>query len=123
MKTIDDIKFKPNLRHQAGMTVPEGFFENFQKNLELEIDRQQAPEPVIGQRKTLLQRWSVAASIVVLAVLGISLYNYLESPVATETEVALANNLEEETDTFDQEEMLIGAMSDYELYDLYCDLY
>lgn len=133
MKTLDEIKFDPSLRRQAGMTVPEGFFEQFQQRIEAEIDRQEktapvigkkeeAPMPVIGQRRSLILRWSVAASVVVLLGIGFMAYRMVDAPVQVTDETLLANSFENYYEN-DEQDLVMDAVSDFDLYDLYCDLY
>lgn len=129
MKKVEEIKFKEGERSHAGMTVPEGFFQQFQQKLEAEIDRResrpaQTPSPVIG-RRPLFQRWAVAAAVVLLLGVGFFIYNSVgEEDALTPGAAQLAANTEEaDVSASDAEEMLIGSVNDYDLYDLYCDIY
>ncbi len=145
MKKVDEIKFKDGARNHAGMTVPDGFFEQFQMNLEAEIDRREALKsetpvlqmssannndhtPVIGQSKSLWQGMSIAAAFVLLLGLGLFMYNSLgeesalptnEPQLAQQTETS-AEDIQEVSDVKD---MIISSVNDYDLYDLYCDIY
>ncbi len=126
MKNLDEIKFAENKRHQAGMTVPEGFFEQFQQQLENKIDVLEVvkPAPVVEMPKRNMPlnfRWAIAACCTL--VVGIGAYWLFQGteaalPAAETTEVAALQN-EAETE---MEEMIIRSVNDFELYEYYCEL-
>ncbi|MBQ0057576.1 MAG: hypothetical protein KBT20_07965 [Bacteroidales bacterium] len=131
MKNIEDIKFDGKKRSQAGMTVPEGFFEQFQLNLEAEIDRleaqkspqigkrqEEASQPMIGQKKSNAHRWAIAASVALLIGVGLSLYKYDGQTTAAPEENFASYDEEIVTDT---DQMLLGSLSEYDLYEMYCE--
>lgn len=129
MKNLDEIKFEEGKRRQAGMTVPEGFFEQFQQQLEAKIDTLEAvkPAPVVEMPKRthrLLSRWAVAACcLLVIGIGAIVSFNHTSDEVApavaTETAEAASTQSEDESE---MEEMIIRSVNDFELYDYYCDL-
>ncbi len=128
MKKVEEIKFREGERSHAGMTVPEGFFQQFQEKLEQEIDRRESnvskPAPMIGRRPAI-QGWSVAAAVVLLLGLGIFAYNSIgtESVLGQGEPQLAANTEEQEVSATEAEDLLIGSVNDYDLYDLYCDIY
>ena len=128
MKTLDEIKFQENKRHQAGMTVPEGFFEQFQQQLEAKIDTLEAVRqaPVVEmpvRRNSWLTGWSAAACVVLLIGLGFGVYQWIgEGSLATDTDPQMAKTESVESEEAEMEEMMIRSVNDFELYDFYCEL-
>lgn len=129
MKNIDEIKFEEKKRHQAGMTVPEGFFEQFQQQLEAKIDTLEAvkPAPVVEmpRRQTVgWMRWAVAACCLLLVGIGgVYLMDNADSASATQSLAEESvDNAEGSNSASEMEEMLIRSVNDFELYDFYCEL-
>ncbi len=124
MKNLDEIKFEENKRSQAGMTVPEGFFEQFQQQLEAKIDTLEAvkPAPVVEMPRrsfTLFSRWAIAACCTLIIGIGaIIAFNANPGDASVESAEVVASQ-EEETE---MEEMIIRSVNDFELYDYYCEL-
>ena len=131
MKTLEEIKFEQNTRNQAGMTVPEGFFEQFQQRIESEVDRYESEKkkaviPVIGRRQSFVRRWSVAAGIAALVGIGIAAYYVADNLLDinnSQIDLVAANSIDEEFTDAEEQDMAIGSISDFDLYDLYCDVY
>jgi hypothetical protein len=63
--------------------------------------------------------------VVLLLGVGFFIYNSVgEEDALTPGAAQLAANTEEaDVSASDAEEMLIGSVNDYDLYDLYCDIY
>jgi len=126
MKNLDEIKFAEGKRSQAGMTVPEGFFEQFQQQLEAKIDTLEAvkPAPVIEMpRRTFSKavRWAVAACCTLVIGIGALMVFQTEENSATEATSTEVAAVQEAEDT-EMEEMIIRSVNDFELYDYYCEL-
>ena len=129
MKTLDEIKFKKNERRQAGMTVPEGFFEQFQQQLEAKIDTLEAVKPAAPvvemprrDNSTWLTRAAVAACAVLLVGVGLGVYLLSGGdPLATDIESQYAQK-ESVVDESEMEDLMVGSVNDYELYEYYCEL-
>jgi len=126
MKELDDIKFEENKRHQAGMTVPEGFFEQFQLQLEAKIDTLEAvkPAPIIEMHKrtsTQIISWAVAACCTLVVGIGAYLMfqNDEQANSSAESAEVVASQNEVESE---MEDMIIRSVNDFELYDYYCEL-
>lgn len=98
---------------ETGMFVPDGFFAEFQKNLEQQIDKN-------VQRHILIRRWSIAASICLILGLTPLLWsisdNKSQNPqpeLLTETSVEDLNS----------EEIFTSTISEYDIYEyFYADL-
>ena len=128
MKDLNEIKFDPKKRSQAGMTVPEGFFEQFQQHLEAKIDTLEAlkaPAEVTLPKKFdyRIFRWSIAASVEVLIGIGVYVFTSNHSadylPSQEDSLLAQTESLDEECSV---EDMVMRSVNDFELYDLYCEL-
>lgn len=127
MKNLDKIKFDENKRHQAGMSVPVGFFEQFQQQLEAKIDTLEAvkPAPIVEMpRRTysMATRWAIAACCSLLVGIGIfvTLNNDETNATPSAVNASLANTQTEEE--AEMEEIIIRSVNDFELYDYYCEL-
>lgn len=124
MKNLDEIKFDEKKRQQAGMTVPEGFFEQFQQQIEAKIDQleseKQAPviEMPVRRHQSLMARWAVAACAVVLVGVG-AFYMTTNEEVQEDVQVAQTESVDEQSEL---EEMMMHSVSDYDLYEYYCEL-
>ena len=128
MKDLNEIKFDSKKRTQAGMTVPEGFFEQFQQQLEAKIDTLEAlktPAEVTLPKKSdyRIFRWSIAASVAILIGIGVYVFTSNHSadylPSQEESSFAQTESQEEE---YSMEDMVMRSVNDFELYDLYCEL-
>ena len=125
MKDLNEIKFEPKKRSQAGMTVPEGFFEQFQQQLEAKIDTLEAVKnPSVGtvqpKNDYRIFRWSIAASVAFLIGIGVyAFYSNDSADMPSQEELAQSESLEEECSV---EDMVMRSVNDFELYDLYCEL-
>lgn len=128
MKDLNEIKFDPKKRTQAGMTVPEGFFEQFQQQLEAKIDtlealKAKAPAEVTLPKKNdyRIFRWSIAASVAILIGIGVYVFysNHSADYQQEESSFAQTESLDEECSV---EDMVMRSVNDFELYDLYCEL-
>jgi len=126
MKNLDEIKFPETKRQQAGMSVPDGFFEQFQQQLEAKIDTleavRQAPVVEMPARSRWLKGWAIAACamLIVGIGLGIGLMTGDEpSATTTEQQMAQGENSDEENE---MEDMMLRSVNDFELYEYYCEL-
>lgn len=125
MKNLDEIKFAEGKRHQAGMTVPDGFFNQFQQQLEAKIDLLEVvkPAPVVEMPKrnfSMAIRWAAAACCLLVIGVGASWFfqsNDNSTPNDATEVVALQGDVESE-----MEEMIIRSVNDFELYEYYCEL-
>lgn len=116
---------------ETGMFVPDGFFADFQKNLEMKIDEMEAQkigvetveeEPMIGKQKRFtLRQWSIAASICVLLGLIPFAWNMFKTePTVSEEEEFIAEVV---TEDLDSEEIMVSTISDMDIYEyFYADL-
>lgn len=126
MKSLDEIKFEEKKRQQAGMTVPEGFFEQFQMQLEekidaLEAEKKQAPVIQMPARTqhSWINRWSVAACAAVL--IGVVIF-LTTNEVDPDDEIPLVAQGEKVDEQSEMEEMMLHSVNDYDLYEYYCEL-
>lgn len=125
MKNLDDIKFEGKIKGHAGMTMPENFFAEFDKQLEAKLDALEklqttTQQPTIGQSKrNWLQYVSVAACAIALVAVGLFVQN-LDSNTQAEVEALQLAETENDETSLD-EEMLIGTLSDLDLYEYYCN--
>lgn len=129
MKDLHEIKFEGKVKGHAGMTVPENFFAEFDKQLEAKLDSLTiaeakpsiAEQPVIGQRSN--SRWlrytSIAASVVAVVVVGLFAMNIDQNTQVEPTATQLAEFEQEESNM--EEMMMIGSMSDLDIYEYYCN--
>lgn len=130
MKNLDDIKFEEGKRQNAGMTVPDGFFEQFQKQLEAKIDTMEAvkPAPIVEmpmRKPSWIYRWSVAACVLVLLGTGLGIYqiSHDHQILTTESNTSLAQSqIEDVQEITEMEDMMVGSVNDYDLYEYYCEL-
>lgn len=126
MENIDEIKFEAGKRQQAGMTVPEGFFEQFQLQLEAKIDEMEESKqevPVIemsSQKSNWIARWSIAACAVVL--IGVGAFVMTSTPDESLEDVQVAAQADKDVEQSDMEEMMMHSVNDYDLYEYYCEL-
>ena len=126
MKNLDEIKFPETKRQQAGMSVPDGFFEQFQQQLEAKIDTleavRQAPVVEMPARSRWLKGWAIAACAMLIVGIGIGIGLMTgDEPSATTTEQQMAQgeNSDEENE---MEDMMLRSVNDFELYEYYCEL-
>lgn len=131
MKNLDEIKFTNTKRQQAGMTVPEGFFENFQKDLEAKIDaleasknnKSQAPVVQMNTSSRRFYRWIAAACVVFVVGFSFTLFNVEDSSLLNQDSGADQIAQTESVDEIGEiEDLVVGSISDYDLYDYYCEL-
>ena len=129
MKNLDEIRFEEKKRQQAGMTVPDGFFQQFQQQLETKIDALEAVKPVapvveMSRRSTIshVMRWSVAACCAL--VLGVGAFFVLSESTTSDgtTPTAAAESVDVQTEESEMEDMIIRSVNDFEMYDYYCEL-
>ena len=99
---------------ETGMFVPEGFFADFQKNLEQQIDK-----PV--QRHIPIRRWSIAASICLILGLTPLLWHIANHPTENPQSELLSETISSED--LNSEEIFTSTISDYDIYEyFYADL-
>lgn len=127
MKNLDEIQFEPQKRTRAGMTVPEGFFEQFQKQMEAKIDTLEAVKqmPVVEmpvRRAWKLPKWSVAAAIALLMGVGFVAYSLVFDTMPADEASSTIAQAEAGEEEYSMEDMVMRSVNDYELYELYCDL-
>ena len=111
------------------MTVPEGFFEQFQQQLEAKIDTLEAVKPAAPvvemprrDNSTWLPRAAIAACAVLLVGVGLGVYLLSGGdPLATDIESQYAQK-ESVVDESEMEDLMVGSVNDYELYEYYCEL-
>lgn len=141
---MEDIKYSAGTRSKAGMTVPEGFFEQMQARIEQEVDRYESQKELEvkasaapGQHRVeshtrggvvvpMWRRWAVAAcAVLVLAVGGVVYLGVTGSdvPVATDMIAGVEAVTDDSHDIYDAEKIMVESVNDYDLYDLYCDIY
>lgn len=99
---------------ETGMFVPDGFFAEFQKDLEKKIDQK-------VRRHILIQRWSIAASIALIVGLIPAVSHVLVKSSQPQEAVVMAENtiqVEAEED-FSSEEMVTYCVSDYDIYETF----
>ena len=144
MKRMEDIKYSAGARGKAGMTVPEGFFEQMQARIEQEVDRYESQKaleagaPAAQSRLNtesharggvvvpMWRRWAVAAcAVLVLAVGGVVYHGVTgsEAPVANDMMASVETTTDDSHDVYDAEKIMVESVNDYDLYDLYCDIY
>lgn len=100
---------------ETGMYVPEGFFAEFQKNLEKQIDKK-------VQRHIIVRRWSIAASICLILGLMAFTWNLFDRQSAVPQTELLAES-PVETEDLNTEEIFTSTISDYDIYEyFYADL-
>lgn len=101
---------------ETGMFVPDGFFAEFQKDLEKKIDQK-------VHRHIIIQRWSIAASICILVGLIPAVCHTLVNSSQPSETVMVAENTVEATEDFSSEELFVSTVSDYDIYEtFYADL-
>lgn len=127
-------------RNHGGMTVPEDFFAQFERKMNAVIDadelaKKAADGPVLIPNKPAaapLRRWLNIAAAVALVV-GVSIaFQLLRSgsqldeesasalaSIETEQIVKQLENIELPEQVADE---VLNSVSDYEIFDLYCDL-
>ncbi|MCR5394651.1 MAG: hypothetical protein K6E86_04590 [Bacteroidales bacterium] len=131
MKNLDEIKFDGKKRTQAGMSVPDGFFEQFQQQLEAKIDTLEAVKqspviPMPQQSNTRrLMRWAVAACAVVVISIGALTYFQMQddsSVIPAPQTAAIEQAVDSVEEEYNMEDMVMRSVNDFELYELYCNL-
>ncbi len=110
-----EVSKKPEFgTRETGMFVPEGFFADFQKNLEQQIDKK-------VHRYTLVRRWSIAASICLILGLTPLFWNVADSNSETTQPELLSES--SSVDDLNSEEIFTSTISDYDIYEyFYADL-
>lgn len=122
-------------RNHGGMTVPDDFFAQFERKMNAVIDaevlkQQPAVTPAQPARVFNPYRWiTIAATVIVVAALGLFVQRqHVDEPqfdAQSSGIVAQMSDMqdEESAELTEQlaDEMLLIA-SDYDVYDLYCDL-
>lgn len=119
-------------RNHGGMTVPEGFFEQFERKMNAVIDAenllhesQPAIQPVAKPSGThsIGRSWiAAAAAVAVVLVVGIFYqFNRIEDKIIQSGIMAEAESPEEEL-LNPMEDVYYTSLSDYEVYDLICGL-
>lgn len=98
----------------TGMFVPEGFFAEFHKDLERQIDQKE-------QRSITIRRWSIAASIcLILGLIPFAWNLFDKEATAGPQPVMIA---ETEVEDMNSEEIFTSTISDYDIYEyFYADL-
>lgn len=119
-------------KNHMGMTVPADFFQQFERKMNAVIDAEvnverthtinsQSPQKSVPQ---IGRRWiSIAAGVVVLAVIGMALqFNWFDTQIIEQQNllVEAASSAEEELNP--AEDIYYTSLSDYEVYDLICGL-
>lgn len=129
-------QLKDAKRNHGGMTVPEDFFAQFERKMNAVIDADvaahKAIEPKVSAPKPTVfdwRRWtSIAAAVVVVVALSVAVRSNRtgETPADTQQSIMLASMAENEVETVDfaeqMEDDMMVAVSDYDVFDLYCDL-
>lgn len=135
-------KLQDARRNHGGMTVPEGFFADFEARMnavidaEAQQDKRQNEAPVVAMpqpQKPAIGGWgrwiSVAATVVLVVALGITLQLW-NSNTPDVTIVDGLATIEENSQTADDAielpdhvaDEVLASVSDYEVFDLYCDI-
>lgn len=115
---------------ETGMTVPSGFFEDFQAKMEQAIDREAAPNigriSAEGQEPlhevSRWNRWIGIAACAVIVAVAYPLWQVLQPVDGANTEEVLAQSAIELATEEEENDLVFASMSDYDLYDLYCEL-
>lgn len=123
-----NVEFLATTERKTGMTLPEGFFADFDKRMEAAIDAEEQKKlrvPVadkeqqaeIGSSRRPL--WIAVAACLLLAVCVLPFMRSLDPDSANDSSdiAALAVDAMDE----EQEEYLFTSISDYEMYDYYCE--
>lgn len=121
-------------RNHGGMTVPDGFFTQFERKMNAVIDAEvmahgqdaaaESPRPAVLNWR----RWaSIAAAVVVVVALSLVVRMQNGSDASADSPSSLAalgeGNSAEAAEVQDQiEDGVMAAVSDYDVFDLYCDL-
>lgn len=126
-------------RNHAGLTVPDDFFAQFERKMNAVIDAaeeakkaQQAPQPIPLQPKAASRRWlSIAALALIVIAAGMFLYLGAAGNAVSEANPASLNlasadastevSADESAADLVADEMTVAA-TDYDIFDLYCDL-
>lgn len=100
---------------ETGMFVPDGFFAEFQKELEKKIDQK-------NQRHITIRRWSIAASIGLLLSLTPIVWNAVDKePTSQIQETEMLADIE--TEDMNTEDILTSTITDLDIYEyFYADL-
>lgn len=101
----------------TGMFVPEGFFEEFQKNLEKQIDLVESKR---NRRHILLRRWSVAASVCLLIGLTPLAWKFFSNPSQEQPRPVSIAEFEAEVEPvmdINTEEIMVSTISDLDIYE------
>lgn len=133
-------QFKDARRNNAGMTVPAGFFDQFERKMNAVIDAEVAAkqaseaQPVLRPQTTVLswRKWASVAAAVVLVV-GVSLALRSQQTGQTPAEDPLLSNVMAQTEETASEveaielpeqvaDELMACASDYDVFDLYFDI-
>lgn len=119
-------------KNHMGMTVPADFFQQFERKMNAVIDAEvnverthtintqssQKSVPQIGRR------WiSIAAGVVVLAVIGMALqFNWFGTQIIEQQNLLVEASSSAEEELNPAEDIYYTSLSDYEVYDLICGL-
>lgn len=122
MKLFND-DFSPAHRRPTGMTVPEGFFDNFQQAMEQQIDAYEAARRPKVHRTLRLKfvLWvSAAACLGLLVGLALpKLYDAatlsIDAPAADE--YAEADGIETQEQL--EQDVMLASLSDYDIFEYY----
>lgn len=128
-------KLKDARRNHGGMTVPNDFFEQFERKMNAVIDAAELKDKPADPEVSLPQvpvfnwrRWvSIAAAVIVLVALSLVIRS--QQSAETPTDLQGLASFAQTIDTEEQFELpdhmadeIMAAASDFDVYDLYCDL-
>lgn len=117
-------------RNHGGMTVPDGFFAQFEQKMNAVIDAdiqvKSATETVAtesGKVVSMRNRWAgIAAAAVVLFAISMAFqFDWLGDKLTSDQD-AIAANPEMEDEYDPAEDVFYASLSDYEVYDLICGI-
>lgn len=126
-----DVEFLTKTGRMTGMTVPEGFFAEFDKRIEAAIDAEEQRKlsipvkdaehkievPVPTQSNDFRRLWMGLAACVVVALCTLP---FLRNTVEVETAQVETLAEMDEAPT-QQDEYLCSSLSDFDMFDLYCE--
>ena len=132
-------QLKDARRNHGGMTVPEGFFEQFERKMNAVIDadlaaKEKTPSIGVETQQSVLRpkRWiKVAAMVALVVAVGLAIqFKWFGNSKIDSNKINQLAGIEqmsseemEKIDVPEQvEDLLMVSTTDYDVYDIYCGL-
>lgn len=123
-----NVEFLASTERRTGMTLPEGFFADFDKRMEAAIDAEEqkkltvpasTKEQVVEIGNTRRPLWIAVAACLLVAVCVLPFMRSLNTDTTSDAADIAALAVDAMDD--EQEDYLLTSISDYEMYDYYCE--